>query len=66
MDAIYNKIVNLLSGILEPVPLNQLGMPQYCRYMLNILADVKSAIEDLETSYRSTLRLYEMDIDEEF
>ena len=60
----YNKIYSLLACILEPAPLNQLGMPEYCRHILSVLAEVKSKIEELEDSYRRTLSSFDMD--EEF
>lgn len=65
MDSVYEKILSVLSGILEPAPLNQLGMPDYCRYMLGILGQTKRMIEELEESYRVMLRSYET-MDEEF
>ena len=65
MEDIYEKIVQALSCILEPMPMNQLGMPEYCRYILGVLANTKQMIEELEESYRSMLRSYDT-IDEEF
>lgn len=62
----YDKIVSLLTHILEPAPLNQLGMPDYCRYMLGILSQVKKQIEELEDSYRTIMRSYETEMNEEF
>ena len=64
MEDIYNKLINLLSHILEPMPLNQLGVPEHCRYILGILSDAKKIIVQLEELYLSTLRSYDMN--EEF
>jgi hypothetical protein len=65
MDTMYEKILGTLSGILEPAPQNQLGMPDYCRYILGILAESKKMIEELEDLVRTMLRSYDT-IDEEF
>jgi hypothetical protein len=66
MYEVYDKIVSLLTCILEPAPLNQLGMPDYCRYMLSILDQIKKQIEELEETYRNTLRSYDISMNEEF
>lgn len=59
MENTYEKLVKALSCLLEPAPLNQLGMPDYCRYMLRALGLVKEMIEDVEGYYRRMLRSYE-------
>ena len=66
MSQMYDKIVSLLGSILEPPPLNQLGVPDYCRHMLRVLDEVKKMIEDLESSYRTMLHSYDTTMDEEF
>lgn len=66
MYEVYDKIVSLLTGILEPAPLNQLGMPDYCRHMLSILSQIKKQIEDLEETYRNIMRSYDISMNEEF
>lgn len=62
----YDKIVSVLTSILEPAPLNQLGMPDYCRSMLDVLSKVKKMIEELEESYRMILCSYDTNMNEEF
>ena len=66
MEHTYDSIVHLLSGILEPMPLNQLGVPDYCRRILAILGGIKHIIQDLEGYYRNLLRSYDITMDEEF
>ena len=60
MEDTYDKLTNMLSCILEPMPHNQLGVPDHCRYILGILNQIKKMIEQLEESYLSMLRSYEM------
>jgi hypothetical protein len=62
----YDNIVQLLKCILEPAPLNQLGLPYYYRQILAALSQVKHIIEDAETFYTQQLRSWENNIDEEF
>ena len=66
MDGTYDNIVSALSCVLEPIPLNQLGVPDYCRHILSVLASIKGMIEDLENYYKRLQRSYEPDMDEEF
>ena len=64
MEQVYETFMRVLSGLLEPAPLNQLGMPEYYRHILQVLAQAKTMIEQLEVTYRDMLPSYE--IEEEF
>ncbi len=66
MERTYDRLIKLVSAVLEPAPYNQLGVPDYCRRILSALSEAKRIITDLEESYRSMMRSYEMSIDEEF
>ena len=66
MEHAYESIIELLSCVMEPMPLNQLGVPDYCRNILATLARVKQMIEDLEKYYRGLMRSYNMSMDVEF
>jgi hypothetical protein len=62
----HDKIVTMLESILEPAPLNQLGMSDYCRQKLIVLDEVKKMIEELQSSYRTLLHSYDITMNEEF
>jgi hypothetical protein len=62
----YDNIVQLLKCILEPAPLNQLGLPYYYRQILAALSQVKQIIENMESHYAQQLKSWENNIDEEF
>jgi hypothetical protein len=62
----YDNIVQLLKCILEPAPLNQLGLPYYYRQILAALSQVKHIIENAESHYAQQLKSWENSIDEEF
>jgi hypothetical protein len=62
----YDNIVQLLKCILEPAPLNQLGLPYYYRQILAALSQVKQIIENMESHYTQQLKYWENNIDEEF
>lgn len=66
MERTYDRLIKLVSAVLEPAPYNQLGVPDYCRRILFALSEAKKMITDLEESYRSMMRSYEMTVDEEF
>jgi hypothetical protein len=60
MEKLYDDIVRSLICILDPPPLNQLGMPDYCRSILAILSQVKAQIESIERYYIDELKYWEM------
>lgn len=62
MDEIYTELKRLS----EPLPLNQLGVPDYYRYMLSIIPRLRTLIDELEMSYMNSLRLSESHMNEEF
>jgi len=64
MEQTYDNIVTSLLCILEPRPLNQLGMPNYCRSILTVLAQIKQRLQLIETYYADELKYWE--IGEEF
>lgn len=66
MEQFYDKIIKTLSCILEPAPLNQLGMPSYYRHILAVLSQIKEQIESMEAYYKSQLNSWENVMDEEF
>ena len=55
MEQTYDTLTTMLRNILEPLPANQEGVPDYCRRMLLILRNVRYMIEDLEKSYEETI-----------
>ena len=61
-----DEIQRELKKLSEPLPLNQLGVPDYYRYMLSVISQLKTLIENLETSYMNSLRLSESHMNEEF
>jgi hypothetical protein len=60
MEQTYDNIVTSLLCILEPRPLNQLGMPNYCRSILAVLSQIKEQIRSIETYYKDELTYWEM------
>jgi len=61
-----DEIQRELKKLVEPLPLNQLGLPDHYRYMLKITSRIKQLITELETGYQSNLRSFENHMDEEF
>lgn len=60
MEQLYDDIVRSLMCILEPPPLNQMGMPNYCRSILAVLSQIKEQIQSIETYYTDELKYWEM------
>jgi hypothetical protein len=61
-----DEIQRELKKLSEPLPLNQLGVPNHYRYMLTVTAKIKQLITGLETEYQTSLRSFENHMDEEF
>ena len=64
MEQTYDHLAHLIKRILEPPPLNQLGMADYYRNILGSLSAAKQIIEQLETYYKHSLSGWAME--EEF
>lgn len=60
MEQVYDSIVVSLNCILEPPPLNQLGMASYCRSILATLSRIKQQLESMESYYKDELKHWEM------